>query len=222
MNDIFYNSSYLYYAHQPFFLDENSEISYSNILVKEKFLFDTLPEEIFDNIAKYNGFMAAKLYYENEISEDKKYLPNEFKKAWDRFYLCNTSHILKNHNLLMSYDDYEHIPNFLRKDLAYKEILYNILIVGSTILSLIYVHDNVYKDFFGPDNNMFDMQCTNDTDFFNKVWSHYEQSILKYYALFDIYNWHCKLYMLNEHSRNEILNYDYYNYYHSARDRYCG
>ena len=28
--------------------------------------------------------------------------------------------------------------------------------------------------------------------------------------------------MLKEYSRDEILNNDYYNYYHSVRDRYCG
>lgn len=30
------------------------------------------------------------------------------------------------------------------------------------------------------------------------------------------------MYILNEHSRAEILNNDYFDYYHSVRDRYCG
>lgn len=167
VDSIFYNSSYLYHGNSSFTLDENSNLSYSYKLVKENFLFSKLAGNIFDEIAKYNRLMAAKFYYENEISEHKKDLPNEFKKAWDRFYVCNTSYILETVNHLTSYD--QHIPNTLRKDLAYKEILDNILIVGPSILSLIHVQDNVYKDFLGPDNDIFDMQHINHTDFFDKV-----------------------------------------------------
>lgn len=219
-NTLFYNSSFLYHKNFAYSWDENWILSYTGNLAKESFFFKQLAERILDDIARYNGFMAAKLYYENEISEDKKDLANEFKKAWDRFYVCNTFYLLKNYSKLINYD--QHVPNMLRKDLVYKEIVDNILIVGSSILSLIYVHDNLCRDFIGPDNNIFDIPSIDNIDFFDKVWNYYDQSTLKYYALFDTYNWHCKLYMLNEYSRDEILNNDYYNYYHSVHDRYCG
>ena len=215
VDDVFYTSSFLYH--------DNLILASCKPLVKENFLFHRLPHDIIHLAAQYNQLMAAKFHYENHIinNKDIQYLPKEFKKAWDRFYVSNTSYFLKNYRDLTSYGI--NIPNMLRKDLAYNEILDNILIVGSSFLSLIYVHDNVYKDFFGPDNDIFDLKNITDVEFFEKVWTYYAQSISKYYSLFSMYNWYCKLYMLNEHSRDEILqDYKETGRYPSVHKRYDG
>lgn len=168
--------------------------------------------------------------------------PIVFKKMWDTFHVSQVKYLFKKYNEFIIEQAPKHkfwslfnkYPKFLeadspwhdmsKKDLAYKELIDNLLIVGSGILSMAYIYDNMYKDYTYIDDLLL---TTWDLSFkqevYSKAWHYYEQSVSKYHVFYDCYNWHAKIHMLKEYPISWALDYpNYPDNYPSIQDRNIG
>ena len=111
-----------------------------------------------------------------------------------------------------------------KKHLAYKELIDNMLILGSNILSMAHIYDNMYKDYTYIDDLLL---TTWDLSFkqeiYTKAWHYYEQSVSKYHVFYDCYNWHVKIDVLKKFPKDLALDYSRYPAnYPTIRDRNIG
>jgi hypothetical protein len=163
-----------------------------------------LSDDIFDDIKQYNFFIAAKYYYDNNNSE---LLPEKFHDMWDKWQLWQCLCISKVQLFAgnLEPDDINHasiyVHNFLKREVAYEELLDNILIVGTGILCKVYILENILKLYREMDPGDINLS---PYEFYKKIWVFHDESLQKYYPFFHYYNMQCKLYEL-EHCTSKSL-----------------
>jgi hypothetical protein len=156
--------------------------------------FFDLKQHILADVERYNELSICKFYYENKT---KDLLPNKFKNLWENWHLSQVSPIETYEALLKEFPK-QSIKNFLREDAVYAELNDNMLIIGSGILCKAYIYQNLF-DSYNADFFKTKVQ------FFTKAWELYQEALQKYYPFFHHYNWFCKLYKLDHHSKFDIL-----------------
>lgn len=186
---ISYNNYLDYYFHSPYDL---ASFGWEN----NKNISDFLPlfkQEILREIEQYNKYILCKFYYEND---NKDSLPSIFKSFWREWHLSQIASPDRYLELMRKNPNF-YISNFIKEDVAYRELNDNILIIGVGILCKVYIYANLYTD-YNPDFNVSKVK------FYTKAWEYYIESICHYSSFFKHYNWYCKLYELEHFTKSNI------------------
>ena len=168
--------------------------------------------------------------------------PIVFKKMWDTFHVSQVKFNFEHYNKFIIEQASKHkfwslfkkYPNFIepdspwhdmsKKHLIYKELIDNQLIVGSGILSMAYIYDNMYKDYTHIDDFLLSTwDLSFKQEIYSRAWYYYEQSISKYHVFYDCYNWHMKINIIRDYPKGWAL--DMRNFpanYPSIKDRNIG
>lgn len=88
-----------------------------------------------------------------------------------------------------------YITNYCKKEVVYGELNDNILIVGLSLACRIYIYDQLIN-YVGADLPENPLKNVKLEDIHNKYWDLYKEAQQKYYMFFDHYAWHCKLFSI--------------------------
>jgi len=155
----------------------------------------------------YNYLKGAKFYYE---SKNKDLLPQDFKFMWAWWH--NSQTILLGESLVNRHmaTSFNHFPNFFKAENAYFELNDNLLIIGLGLLCRHYIYTKLLEESW---QNIYISRM----DFLAHAQQLYDEALKKYYPFFQHYNWHCKKYILEHYTKEELCSWTSI---HELREKY--